>query len=316
MSSFSFRPLAILAVCVTATFMPAPATAQTDSNSKLYLEVRLFAGTDIDTSQPNALGQCYVAGGKVCNGSYISDGHSSSISIGGEPILATQRETTFELLFSFTTESYRDSTVLVGNIYSMDLSDGVITRGNKKSIRHALKIDEPYDLIFRPGNGESPIRFQYRVRGEMAQQEVIFGPNTVTVKSLCQAEGVTHKFSSTSDLRRKGLGAKLNSVLGSSPEPIEFNTSFTTGSDGSNPVKYKVAIEFDPPLSGKEYPMRTTMFLRRHYSFDGPRTRGNQEFSYNKKVELVKGKMLKLVFPPDELGSSDFIITDTVIINP
>lgn len=298
-----------------ATGSDAQNIVQRSDNTQLYLEVRLFEGDNSDPDQPSALGQCYVSGGKVCSGSYISNGRSSSISIGGEPILATQLETTFELLFSFTTETYRDSTVLVGNIYSMDLSDGAIAAGSKRTIRHAIDIDEPYDLTFRP-SGASPILFQYRVRGEMENEEVTFGPNTVTVKSLCQADGVTHKFSSTSDLSRKGLGAKLSSALGSSPEPIEFNTSFTTGSDGSDPVKYKVEIEFNPPITGKEYPIRTTMFLRRQYSFDSPRRSGNQEFSYNKDIQLTKGKMLKLVFPPDELETKSFTITDTIIINP
>ena len=166
---------------------------------------------------------------------------------------------------------------------------------------------------------------EYTVEGGSMETQVTFGENTLALKSFDRGLRSTSSIGEAHGLVKTGDGK--SQLYGALAEPQHFSFEFVPdaarGNRRDTAVRYDVTISFDPPLQKDRYPMHSRMKLDRMYWIDTlhvPRDsiqpNWGTGFSYTKDVEIVPGKVLKFVFPPEPKQILPFQIEDTVEIHP
>jgi hypothetical protein len=270
-------------------------------------------------------GSCTLDPGTSCQGMAWT-GEASGFSLGSITRTIPVRGADFELIFSFSCATEDGRPFLDGVLYSLDITSGrKIVTGQRKEIHEPIEFGEPHTLLFASERTDKSIEMEYTLEGGSVESEIVFGSSTLALKSFDRGGRSTSSTGEVHGLIRED-GDRDNSD-GNSSGPQHFSFSFAP--DGrqrarrDTAVNYDVTISFDPPLERDQFPMRSIMKLDRMYWIDTLHVPGEKVspnwgtgFSYSKSVEVVPGKVLKLVFPPEPKLRLPFQIEDTVVITP
>lgn len=253
-------------------------------------------------------------------------GKGSGFSLGTILNNAETEDADFELIFSFSCSSEDGEPYLDGELYSLDLNpDGSGVAGQRRKIHEPIDFGHSHRLKFKSQKSGKSIEMEYRVEGGSMETEVTFGENTLALTSFDRGLLVSSLTGEAQEL--VSLEQDRDRLNGLSVEPQHFSFEFmpeaARGHRRDTAVRYDVTISFDPPLQKDHYPMHSKMKLDRMYWIDTLHVPGDSilpnwgtGFSYTKDVEIVPGKVLKLVFPPEPRQILPFQIEDTVEIHP
>jgi hypothetical protein len=267
-------------------------------------------------------GICTLGPGIDCGGMAWT-GEESGFTLG-----TIQRSTAvdgadFELIFSFSYATENGRPYLIGTLYSFDVdSDRSMLTGRQRNIHEPIDFGEPHRITFKSERSDRSIEMEYTLEGGSVESQITFGRRTLALKSFDRANRST---SSTAEVH--GLIGKSGDEESANSEPQHFSFSFSPDNSRharrDTAVNYDVTITFDPPLDRGQFPMRSKLKLDRMYWLDTLHVPGEKinphwgtGFSYTKDVEIVPGKVLKLVFPPEPSLKLPFQIEDTVVITP
>lgn len=314
--------ISILLMCVVAmSALGSESHRAKSTTDEPYLSIFFYNGSQITSN--NQFGS-QSGEGREFGGSFTARADGSTTLASMIPFEEPPVPVLYELSYIVGLHQDSDSLMLRGVIYSLDMNGEDVVGGTRHVINTPIAYDEPLDMHFTPAKGQ-PLTIRFLMQSPEAKaesEEVVYGGNTITVKSTCWVSGVTSKTSSTQTLAQEARGSGL---FGQVFAPMEFPATFTTTPTGTRDeaLSYRVTISFEPPIRAGDYPEQTTMKLSRQYWLDTVHTVGQPVkadwmtgSAYSKKIELEEGKLLKLVFPPEEQLLRGFKIEDTVIINP
>jgi len=294
------RVVSILA-CVALLVGSAPAA---DDSLQTYLEVSILEGHDFTYETSGASGSCCISYERACNGSYYVKGKESGINVGaigfGGP-----KGADYELDYSLALTRGSDKDILVGALYSLQLSGGEsVTGGRKIRVNSPVEYGQPDTIKVSESIGVE-IRVVRHAPGQFERKSS--GP--LTLVSVQEYDG------------------RVRSVASNSA-PLSKERSFQSGfnlpsGDTLKTLEYRTTISFSEPLEGAVYPLQCVVTFKRMYLIDaqllpGKRYEAKQAYvsNYSKSLTLQPGKISELIFPPDSPSVEGFEITDTLIISP
>jgi hypothetical protein len=291
----------------------------TDGSDEFQMTLQ-FHGKGFGTGN----GNCSLGSGERCEGIAWS-GQTSGFSFGSISRSNQVDGPELEVVFSFSVSQENSQPFLDGVIYSLDVASDLETvTGKRKEIHEPIEIGRPHLLAFQSTRGDKSIEMEYTIAGGSIQENIAYGPSTFTVKSFNQSDPGRTIGSQTVDLIQ---GPATNTARRghTKQSPLNFQSTFFNPSARTRgqALEYHVSASFDPPLDLDKYPQRTTMTYSRIYFVDTAYQAGSRMkptwdigYSFSKSLEIVPGKVLKFVFPPNQGNSTGFEIEDTVIIVP
>ncbi len=230
------------------------------------------------------------------------------------------------MIFTFSCSSEDGRPYLNGVLYSLDLNpDGSSVTGERRLVHEPIDFGHSHRLKFTSQKSRKSIEMEYRVEGGSMETQVTFGENTIALKSFDRGLRSTSTVAEAHGLVKTIPDPDESYGLQSEPQhfSFEFMPDAARGIRRDTAVRYDVTISFEPPLQKDRYPMRSTMKLDRMYWIDTLHVPGDSiqpnwgtGTSYTKSVEILPGKVLKLVFPPESKQILPFQIEDTVEIHP
>jgi hypothetical protein len=315
---------ALLTAAVSALLaMFPPALSNDDAASSIgapdtaaYIQVQNIIGSAADPSRTEGSGSCLIYPGRgPCSGVIYVRGDESGQSVGS--IINDRDSVQFEILYSLAMDYENSAPSLIGSIYAFQLDrSGVITGGKKLMIHDTLLYGESRTLTFEPPRSPKPITMTFQVVREASSVQVAYGSGTLTLVSTQMIDG-------------KPWSTNGNTVplvvKASSEAPTHFVTRFNSRPSGGKFVtmNYAVDVSFTPPLHREKMPARCELeFSRMYWVTDTSSAKAHENAqwatgtTYKKQVEIVPGKVIKLIFPADEPSVAGFHIEDTLIIVP
>ncbi len=299
----------------------ATGTAYGGEPDAMYLQIDLMVGNRAVLADAGMMGGCYIRPGKDCKGLFYWSDDGSGVLV-GSLINDLVPKPNFELLYSMTLTKEAGRDVLVGTAYAMQLSDeGEILGGRRTRIRQYLAPGEEIVLaqpVGRLGSGESIF---LQISGERQKPEPAdkSAEHPVTLISTQLQDGeecsqTRNWYSRPRDTYAFRTGFSLNEKNGAY-EFLKYEvhvrlnyddgSGWPTGDDAAGePVKGRLSFD-------RKYIIDTLHY--RHASFSPDVV---YESGFKKDIEIVPGKMLKLIFPPDTPSVRGFDIEDTLIIVP
>ncbi|MCM2271835.1 MAG: hypothetical protein NDJ18_04680 [candidate division Zixibacteria bacterium] len=319
--------MVIRTLTICALFCIAASSGQVEADISTlpqpYIEIRYYDGAVVTRENQIGSSTTTLAVGRPEIGFYCVKGGSTLLAgLLGVTEQASNPE--YELMYAFQLIMADVAPVLYGRLYSLTFDrSGRIANGERLSFEKEIEYGKSYDLKFSAAG--RPLTIQYVVFPDWQTAkvpQVTYGTNTLTLQTYCQAPENTQKVSSTHPLI---LSEPQPNLPEWGREPHVYTSEFSAGPSGraNEAMQYTVTVSFDPSLENAQYPLRTTLTFQREYGLDTDRTAGRpltpdrtSGTVFTKEIELVKGRLLKLVFPPDSESLRGFLIQDTLIINP
>jgi hypothetical protein len=287
--------------------------ALADTSDLIYLRIEPIIGDTPPLADAGIISGCYIGPGKECNGLFYMNDDGSGIFV-GTIINDLVPNPEFELLYSIklTVEGGRD--MLVGSAYAIQLSpEGEILSGRRTEIRQYLAYGEE-NVIAQPvgrlSNGKT-IFLQMLAERKRPKEDDKLAEHPVTLISTQLMNG---EQSSQARNWYNSLGSVHSFRAGFKSK--EENGSYEL-------LRYDVEIDLSSTAERGREPLRGQLSFSRTYSIDTlyhPHSSFAADVVYSSKysrdIDLVPGKMLKLIFPPDTPSVRGFNIEDTLIIVP
>jgi hypothetical protein len=319
MRTYGIVLIAIVGYVLYSIDVPARSTFASSSDG-IQMRFR-FSGRGFGSGN----GICTLGPGTGCEGMAWT-GDESGFSLGTIQKSVAVEGADFELIFSFSYAAENGRPYLDGVLYSLDVvSDRSVVTGRRRTLHEPIDFGEPHTLTFTSERTGKSIELEYALEGGSMESQITFGRSTLALKSFDRSDRAT---SSTAEVHGLvGKSGDQDDPKNTVSEPQYFSFSFSPDHSRSarrdTAVNYDVTISFDPPLVRDQFPMRSRLKLDRMYWIDTLHVPGDNinphwgtGFSYTKDVEIVPGKVLKLVFPPEPKLKLPFQIEDTVVITP
>lgn len=293
------KTIYILAILIIST-----AIIQAEISEECFIEVRFYELVDDKYDDLGAVGygMCKHENGIF----YVSKNHVG-ITSGN---INDNEDVLFEAHYDIQAFEKRGILTLYGAIYGILIeTEDNLSTATKKLINQKFEYDN--EIITRIGNLPSgnPVFIGITVTSHQIKSDDL-NNSAITVKTIELKEG-----------KVGGVVTNNKSIL---EQTNRFQTGFGHLRDG-NPeqLKYKIKIKLKKLPEKILAPFNTVLTFERTYWIDTAyysEKNFKPDFmyssSYNKNVELVPGKILKLIFPPDTPSVHGFNIIDTVIISP
>ena len=295
--------------------------ALADTPDLIYLQIEPMIGDTPPLSDAGIVGGCYIGPGKECKGLFYMNDDGSGVFV-GTIINNLVPNPNFELLYSITLTREGGRDMLVGSAYAMQLSpEGEILGGRRTEIRQYFTYGEEIVLaqpVGRLGNGETIfLQMSAHIQEPRPVDKSAEHPITLISTQLVDGEQYSQVRNWYSSLRSTHA----------------FRTGFRSEEkNGAYEVlKYEVKVEVDydrgferlPDADAGGQPDRGRLSFSRRYVIDTlnyPHASFSPDVTYvseyKKDVDIIPGKMLKLIFPPDTPSVRGFNIEDTLIIVP
>jgi hypothetical protein len=287
--------------------------AVADTPDLIYLRIEPIIGDTPPLADAGIMAGCYIGPGKKCNGLFYMNDDGSGILV-GSIINDLVPNPDFELLYSITLTKENGRDMLIGSAYAMQLSpEGEILGGRRTQIRQYLTDGENIVLaqpVGRLANGDT-IFLQMVADRKRPKGDDKLAEHPITLISTQLVDGVQYS-------QVRNWYNRLRSARA-------FRTGFRSKEKNGHYefLKYEIEIDLSSIADLAQVPLSGQLSFERTYTIDTLHHEGD-EFSadvvyaskYTKDIEIVLGKMLKLVFPPDTPSVRGFDIEDTLIIVP
>ncbi len=287
----------------------------------IYLQIEPRIGNTPPLSESGTVGGCYIGPGKVCDGLFYIDDDGSGVLV-GSIINDLVSNPNFELLYSITLTQEGGRDMLIGSAYAMQLSpEGEILGGRRTEIRQYFAYGEEIVLaqpVGRLPSGES-IFLQMSANtqkpepiDESAQHPItLISTQLIDGEQYSQVRNWYNHLTNAYAFRTGFRSEERNGAFQVLKYEVEIRVDYGEGFDrwtvsdvATQPVKGRLAFSRIYAIDTLNYP---------HASFTPDVTYMSE---YTKDVDIVPGKMLKLIFPPDTPSVRGFDIEDTLIIVP
>ena len=287
--------------------------ALADTSDLIYLRIEPIIGDMPPLADAGIMGGCYIGPGKECNGLFYMNDDGSGIFV-GTIINDLVPDPEFELLYSITLTVEGGRDMLVGSAYAIQLSpEGEILGGRRTEIRQYLTYGEEIVLaqpVGRLSNGKT-IFLQMLADRKRPREDDKLAEHPITLISTQLVNG--EQFSQASNW--------YNSLRSVHAFRAGFKSKEKNGS--CELLRYDIEIDLLSTADLGREPLRGQLSFSRTYSIDtlyySPSSfTADVVYSskYSRDIDLVPGKMLKLIFPPDTPSVRGFNIEDTLIIVP
>ena len=298
----------ILILLFVAVFNPALA-----DTPDLYLRIEPVIDGMPSLADSGIICGCYIGPGKECSGLFYMNDDGSGILV-GSIINDKVSHPEFELLYSVTLDEEGGRDILFGSAYAVYLSpEGEILSGRRTEIRQYLTSGNEIVLAQPVGklkNSKTIFLQMQADRNRQAENDKL-AEHALTLISTQLVNG--DKFSRVSNW--------YNNLASEHAFRAGFKSKEENGS--YQLLRYDVKVDLLSDAGEEIVPLRGQLSFRRTYSID-TLYQSNSPFSadviyssqYKKDIDLVPGKMLKLIFPPDVPSVRGFDIEDTLIVVP
>jgi hypothetical protein len=295
--------------------------AQADRPDLIYFQIEPMVGDKPALSESGIVGGCYIGPGKTCDGLFYINDDGSGVLV-GSIINDLVSEPEFELVYSITLTKEGGRDMLVGSAYAMELSpEGEILGGRRTEIRQYFTYGEEIVLAQPVGRlpGGENIFLQMSANTQKPKPVDKSGEHPITLISTqlvdneqySRATNSYHRPKSTYAFRAGFSSEEKNGACEMLRYDVEVRMDYREGYDSATasgrsgqPVRGRLSFNRTYAIDTLNYP---------HASFTPDVTYVSK---YTKDVDIVPGKMLKLVFPPDTPSVRGFDIEDTLIIVP
>jgi hypothetical protein len=306
----------LFSVALPAFGSQTEASSITAPDTVAYIYITNVIGSANDPNAVEGSGSCVVQPGRgPCSGVMYVRGRESGQSVGS--IINNLDSVQFEVLYSLSMDYVNSVPSLLGSIYALQMDpSGKITGGEKLLVHDTLRYGEERTLKFTSMNPPKPITMTFKVLREAPTVQVAYGSATL---SLISTQSIGGKPWSTS-----GKTVPLF-VNGQTESPRHFESRFTSKPTGSKQItlNYEVEVAFTPPLIRDKLPARSELEFSRMYWVTDTTSQSASRAAqwgtgttFKKQVEIVPGKVLKLIFPSDQPPVAGFQIEDTLIVVP
>jgi hypothetical protein len=275
-----------------------------------YIQIEYLEEKDGSLQHAGASSGYTIQLGHECHGVYYLGTSESGVYSG----LTTSNpaEVVFEMLFSLSLIREYGAISLCGRVYTMNLdSGGTIVSGKRTPIASKIQFDSPVVVetgTFADGRKAAMNILVSDKKPVPERPEIASGIELITTL-LVDGKGYTTSTNSCSILK----------------DTFVVNTAFGRTSSNGDPQysTYEVRIQLGPTNTGGGALTSRRLVLDRRYVIDTSSFYG-QEFDsdlvytsqYIKDIEYRKGRVVRLVFPPDSPSVLGFDIEDTLTIVP
>jgi hypothetical protein len=287
----------------------------------IYLQIEPRIGGAPPLSEAGIIGGCYIGPGKVCDGLFYINDDGSGVLV-GSIINDLVSNPDFELLYSMTLTQEDGRDMLVGSAYAMQLSpEGEILGGHRTAIRQYFTYGEEIVLaqpVGRlPGGENIFLQMSANTQQPKPVDKSAEYPITLISTQLVDDEQysqvknwynhLTNAYAFRTGFRSKEKNGAYEVLKYEVEIKVDYGEGFdhwTVSDFATQPVKGRLAFSRTYAIDTLNYP---------HASFAPDVTYMSE---YTKDVDIIPGKMLKLIFPPDTPSVRGFDIEDTLIIVP
>jgi archaellum component FlaF (FlaF/FlaG flagellin family) len=307
------------AIALLMGFLGLFSLTSADTPESIYLRIDPVIGDSSPLSEAGIIGGCYIGYDKECSGLFYIDEDGSGIIMG---TIIYDAHPTFELLYSITLTNENGRDLLVGSAYAMEFSpEGEILSGRRTEIRQPINLGEEVVLA-------QPV-------GQLPNGKPVFLQMSTDIWSLKQGDkSVKHPITLISTQLADGeLYSQVTNWYGSVQNEYAFRTKFRSKEKNGKyellhyQVEIKVNYEEGSDILSRtgavSQPVKARLIFNRRYTIDTlnyPHASFTPDVTYvseyRKDVDLIPGKMLKIIFPPDTPSVRGFDIEDTLIIVP
>ncbi len=282
------------------------------ANEMYYVVIDYLTGQPDNLQEEASAMHVTAIGVRFQEDYYIS---KTSVGIHGGSLLNNNEDLTFEMPAMMRLIEDENGLYLQGVIYVLNYGEkNQIIGGDKIHFKEIIELGKPFEIdAATHANGEVIVlRLSVYDKKPIKQHLQFFNGISLLTQMLIDGK----PFSSSTNSKNR-----VN-------DTTNFRTGFGLPSkysnlDNSQQLFYKMQIILEPLMSNLESSTNRKLTFNRTYYIDTNSTIGDEfdtnlvfTSQYSKNVNLRRGKMIQLIFPPDSPAVHNFDIEDTLIIIP
>ncbi len=217
-------------------------------------------------------------------------------------------ECCFHLLLGGSASQLR----LTGTMLNLRISNqDSIETGRRLILDRPIVLNEPIDLDLGRIRDGREIVLRTTIRDTRPVRESACEPQQMKLTSVSYHNGKV--------LGTHGAGRELAGIR----KPISTSFSIPVDDAASQAVEYTADIRFSDGIADINKPTTSTLtFVRTyaidtlHYGYTPANPQVRYESTYTRTIDVIPGRILKIVIPPDTPSVRGFAIEDTLVINP
>ena len=208
----------------------APALSAQETE-KRFMEVRLMYEENGNLIDGGTTAGCFVTSGQSCQNVFWWKDKSHGVR--GSMISNQMTNPQHELISSFYLVEQENQTLLVGTIYSMNLTDsGLISNGNKFSIKQSISLEQAVTLDAGQLHDGRIVKFQVSIFNDQPTRQLTHKSNWIELVTAHLVDG-------TVQIRHSGGWS-----LSSKPTKIETQFNLPISDNTWQVVEYSADIIF------------------------------------------------------------------------